>query len=401
MVTLSDIVAARRRLGAAMEPTPCQRSAAFAQICGCDVWFKFENLLTTGSFKERGALNKLLTLTPDERARGVIAASAGNHAQGVAYHAGRLGIAATIVMPETTPLIKISATRGYGAQVILHGASFDEAYTEAQRLCAAKALTFVHPFDDDAVIAGQGTIGLELLEQVPDLEAVVVSVGGGGLIGGVAVAIKESRPNVRIVGVESAAFPKMQAALAAGAPITVPAGRTIADGIAARRGGDRNVPLVQRYVDDLVTVDDEELANAILLLLEREKTVTEGAGAVGVAALVQRKIPALLGKRVVAILSGGNIDVTMLSRIIERGLAKDGRLVKLVVTVADRPGTLAQLATLIAKSRANVLEIFHNRLNSAIGDTEVELKLETRGQAHIEELIKLLADAGYAARREI
>ena len=402
MTTFEDILAARRRIAGAIAPTPCQPSGSFSRICGSDVWFKFENLLTTGSFKERGALNKLLSLTPEERARGVIAASAGNHAQGVAFHAGRLGIAATIVMPEATPLIKVAATRSFGARVVLHGGSFDEAFEEMQRLRAAEGLTPVHPFDDDAVIAGQGTCGLEIVEQVPDVDAVVVAIGGGGLIGGVSLAVKSMKPGVKVIGVEAASFAKMRAAVDAGCPVTIPAGRTIADGISVRRAGERTFPLVRANVDELVQVDDEELANAILLLLEREKTVCEAAGAAAVAALVQKKVPSLLGKKVVAVLSGGNIDVNMLARIIERGLAKDGRLVRLSVTLTDRPGALAKLTAIVAACKANVLEIFHDRAFSKgnLGDTEVQLTLETRGHDHVGDLIAELAKSGYEARRE-
>jgi len=401
MVTLQDIEAARRRIRDAVYLTPCAGSEHFSRLLGCEAFFKLENLQRTGSFKERGALNKLLLLTPDERGRGVIAASAGNHAQGVSYHSGRLGIPATIVMPEATPLIKVSSTRSYGARVILFGANFDESLAEALRIAEEEKLTFVHPFDDDAVIAGQGTIGLELLEQNPFLELVIIPIGGGGLIAGVATALKEVNPRVRVVGVEASALPKMQASIAAGHPVTVDAGRTLADGIAVRRPGERTFPIVQKYVDEIVSCDDEEVANAILLLLEREKTVAEGAGAIALAAAVHQKTR-VKGKRVAMLIGGGNIDVNVISRIIERGLVKDGRLVRLTVTVPDRPGSLAALTQLVARERANVVEIHHNRAfaHAALGDTVVELVLETRGADHIAELVHALQKSGYAVTRD-
>src|SRR5690606_4944066 len=288
--------------------------------------------------------------------RGAVAASAGNHAQGVAYHAGRLGIPATIVMPEHTPLIKVSRTRNFGARVVLAGATFDEAYAEARRIQEEQGQVFVHPFDDPLVIAGQGTIGLEILEQVPDVEAAVVPIGGGGLISGVAVALKEARPGVRVIGVQAAAFPSMKASVDAGSATTVGGGHTIADGIAVKRPGELTLRHVQRYVDGIVTVTEEEIAYAILALLEKEKTVAEGAGAAALAALLNGHVEGLRGKKTVVVLSGGNIDVTLLSRIIERGLVKEGRLVRMVVTVADRPGGLAGLARVVADSGANVIE---------------------------------------------
>jgi threonine dehydratase len=351
----------------------------------------------TGSFKERGALSKLLTLTTAERARGVVAASAGNHGLAVAYHAHRLGIAAAIVMPEWAPLIKVTSARRYKAEVILHGDNFDEAYAWARAVAAERGQVFVHPFDDPRVIAGQGTLGLELLDQRPDVDAVVVPVGGGGLIAGVASAIKARRPSVRIIGVEAEAIAAMRAALAARQRVTVPAAPTIADGIAVREVGEHTLAIASRLVDEVVTVSEEELANAILLLLEIEKTVVEGAGAAPLAALVNRNL-GLAGARVVLVLSGGNIDVTMLSRIIERGLVKDGRLVRLGVLLRDRPGELARLTTVIGEARANVVHIEHDRAFArwaGIGETEVELTLETSGREQIERLLARLRTEGY------
>lgn len=399
MITLDDVLAARERIRDIVAVTPCPLSEPFSELCGARVHFKLENLQRTGSFKERGAANKLLQLSPAERARGVVAASAGNHAQGVAYNAQRLGIEAVIVMPEFTPLIKVSATRRFGAQVILHGSSVDDAFVEARRLAEEKGLVFVHAFDDDAIIAGQGTCALEILEQVPEVDVVIASVGGGGWLGGMAVALKALKPSVRVIGVESAQLPKMQAAYDAGKPVTIAAATTIADGIAVKRAGELTLPLFRRYVDQLVPVDDEEVANAILLLIEREKTVAEGAGAAPAAALLQHRVPDLTPQtNVVCVISGGNIDVNLISRIIERGLVKEGRRVQLVLRVSDRPGALAGVLATVAQGRANVLEVHHNRafMQGPIGDTEVELTLETKGKAHVEELIVALAGKGYA-----
>ncbi len=401
-VTLADIEQARERVDDALHTTPFAKSEPFSKVCGASVFFKFENLHMTGSFKERGALNKLLTLTPEERAKGVIAASAGNHAQGVAFHAGRLGIRATIVMPEATPLIKVSSTRSFGAQVVLAGLNYDEAYAEARRIQQEQGLTFVHPFDDREVIAGQGTMALEILEQNPYLDYVVVPIGGGGLASGVAVAIKEVNPKIKVIGVQASAIASMKASVASGHLETLEAASTLADGIAVKRPGSLTFPLIQRYVDDIVTVDDEEIANAILLLLEREKTVVEGAGAVPLAALLNRKIPKAAGRKVGMILSGGNIDVNTLARIIERGLVKDGRLVRLMVRLPDKPGALARFTAAVAEQKANVLEIYHNRAfsRSPLGETEVELTAETRGPDHIAQLKSFLEGKGYTVREE-
>jgi threonine dehydratase len=397
MVTLAQIEAARGRIADSITVTPCARSEHFTKLTGSQCFFKLENLQMTGSFKERGALNKLLCLSAEERARGVIAASAGNHAQGVAYHAGRLGILATIVMPEATPLIKVQSTRSFGAKVVLSGSNYDEAYAEAKRLQQASGAVFVHPFDDEQVIAGQGTIGLELIEQNPYLETVVVGIGGGGLISGVATAIKEVNPRIRIVGVEPGVLPSMKIAIERGQRVTLEPATTIADGLAVKAAGEKTFPIVQRYVDEIVTVDEEEIANAILLLLEREKTVVEGAGAAPVAALLNRKVPNP-GRKVAMILGGGNIDVNLISRIIERGLVKDGRLVKLQARLPDRPGALARFTAVIAEKRANVIEIYHNRAfthGTALGETEVEVTLETRGKDHIGELLQALNERGF------
>jgi len=400
MITLSDIEAAATRIRDSIYLSPCPRSEAFSGLTGSQVYLKLDNQQRTGAFKERGALNKLLTLTETERGRGVITASAGNHAQGLAYHSGRHGIRAQIVMPLTTPLTKVSATRGYGADVVLYGANYDEAYEEAARRAGLEGLTFVHAFDDDAVIAGQGTLGLEILQQQPEIEAVVAPIGGGGLIGGIACAIKETNPKLRVFGVQPARLPSMKVALAEGNPVTLSPAATIADGIAVRRSGDRTLPLVQKYVDDVVTVDEEEIANAILLLLEREKTLAEGAGAAAMAALLNHKLP-LAGKKVVALVCGGNIDVTLLSRIIERGLVKDGRLVRLRVHLPDYPGALNQLTAILAQHRANIVETSYDRTYYGVnlGETAIDITMETRGPDHIAELLSALSAGGYVHER--
>jgi len=400
MINLADVKAALHRIRQSIYLSPCTISATFSQLTGNSIYLKLDNLQRTGAFKERGALNKLLTLTKQERDQGVIAASAGNHAQGLAYHAGKLGIRAQICMPLTTPLIKVSATKAYGADVVLHGANYDEACEEAIHRGHQQQLTFVHPFDDDAVIAGQGTIGLEMLQQHPEIEAVVVPIGGGGLIGGIACAIKETNPKVQIVGVQTSRLPSMKAAVTEGKPVTIPAAATIADGIAVRRAGDRTLPLVKKYVDQIVTVDEEEIANAILLLLEREKTMAEGAGAAAIAAMVNHKIE-LSGKKVAVLVCGGNIDVTLLSRIIERGLVKDGRLVRLRVHLPDYPGALHRLTGILADHRANIVETSYDRTYYGVnlGETAIDITMETRGPEQIAELLTALGAAGYSHER--
>jgi threonine dehydratase len=400
MITLAEVKAALCRIRESIYLSPCARSETFSRLTGNSVYLKLDNLQRTGAFKERGALNKLLTLSEKERTRGVIAASAGNHAQGVAYHAGRHGVRALICMPLTTPLTKVSATRGYGADVVLHGANYDEAYEEAVKRSRHDDLTLVHAFDDDAVIAGQGTLGLEILQQQSEIEAIVAPIGGGGLIGGIACAVKESQPQVAIFGVQPAKLPSMKVAIAEGHPVTLSPAATIADGIAVRRAGERTLPLVRKYVDDIVTVDEEEIANAILLLLEREKTLAEGAGAAAIAALLNHKLP-LAGRKVAVLVCGGNIDVTLLSRIIERGLVKDGRLVRLRVHLPDYPGALHKLTGILAQHRANIVETSYDRAYYGVnlGDTAIDITMETRGPDHIAELLSALGASGYAHER--
>jgi threonine dehydratase len=401
MISLDDIRAARERLRGSIRLTPAPYSEKLSREAGCALYLKLETLNVTGSFKERGALNRLLSLTPEERRCGVITASAGNHAQGLAYHASRVGVRAQICMPVFTPLVKVSATRAWGAEVILFGENFDEALAEARRREQAEGLIFVHAFDDDAVIAGQGTIGLELLEQIPDLEAVAVPVGGGGLIGGIACALKESRPGICVVGVETAALPCLQAALAAERLVMLPAAPTIADGIAVRQAGVRPFELARKYVDEVVTVDDEEVAIAILRLLESQKVLAEGAGAAAVAALLLRKVPALAGKTVAAVIGGGNIDVTLLSRIIERGLVKDGRLIRLRVPLPDHPGALNRFTSILAAEHANIVQVIHDRAYFGVhlGEGIVDVTLETRDPDHVDDLLAKLTAAGYGYER--
>jgi threonine dehydratase len=400
MIGIQDIQTAMGRIREAIRVSPCTHSETFSGLTKSEVFLKLDNQQRTGAFKERGALNKLLTLNAEERGQGVIAASAGNHAQGVAYHAGRRGIRAVIYMPLSTPLTKVSATRAYGAEVVLHGTNYDEAYEKAVEQSQQHHLTLIHAFDDDAIIAGQGTLGLEILQQQPDIEAIVAPIGGGGLIGGIACAVKEMNPGIRVYGVQPAKLPSMKAAVAQGSPVTLKPAATIADGIAVRRAGERTFPLVQKYVDDIVTVEEEEIANAILLLLEREKTLAEGAGAASIAAVLNRKLP-LEGKKVAVLVCGGNIDVTLLSRIIERGLVKDGRLVRLRVHLTDYPGALHRLTGILAEHRTNIVETAYDRAYHGVnlGDTAIDITMETRGPAHIAELLAALLAAGYAHER--
>ncbi|MCX6609762.1 MAG: threonine ammonia-lyase [Acidobacteria bacterium] len=400
MITLTDIEAAHHRIRPTISVTPCEYSETFTAISGNPTYFKLENLHMTGSFKERGALNKLLLMSPEDRAKGVICASAGNHAQGVAYHATRLGVRAVIVMPEHAPITKINSTERFGGEVVLFGKSFDEALAEAKRRSVEDGLTFIHAFDDLAIIAGQGTVGLEILSQNPFVEAILVPIGGGGLIGGIAMAIKETNPKIKVVGVQTSRVPSMIAALEKHEPVQLPAASTIADGIAVRKAGALTLPLVQKYVDDVVTVEEEEIASAILYLLEREKTVAEGAGAAAVAALLHNKTR-LKGKKTVSLVCGGNIDPLFLSHIIERGMVKDGRLVRIRVIVPDRPGALHGITGIFADMRVNVVSIAHERAYHGVtlGNTSIEATIETRGSEHLDALFAALDQIGYRYER--
>ncbi len=396
MITFVDVEEARERIKEQIYLSPFPYSETISRMTGNRVFFKLENLQMTGSFKERGALNRLLTLSADEARRGVIAASAGNHGMALAFHSHRLNIAATIVMPVFAPLIKVSRVGQYGAQSVLHGDDYDSALAEAQRLSQERGMTFVSAFNDPWIVAGQGTIGLELYEQNSDLDAVVVPVGGGGLIAGIALALKTLNPKITIIGVQAETVPSMKTALAGGAPVQLPPATTIADGIAVRRVGEMPFALVKEFVDDIVTVSEGEIANAVLLLLEIEKTVAEGAAAAPLAALMNKKI-SLSGKNIGLIVSGGNIDMNLISRIIETGMIQDGRQCRLNVIVTDRPGNLARLSQRIAELGANILQIGQSRGfgRIAIGETEVELVLETTGAEHIQRLRDGLSHDGF------
>jgi threonine dehydratase len=396
----ADIQQARERIGDAIVRTPLVPALALRDRVPGPLFLKLENLQRTGSFKDRGALNRLLALSAEERTRGVVTASAGNHAQAVAYHGARLGISVQVVMPEHTPLIKVANTRRFGAEVRFHGATLDEAITEARRLEHEESRILVHAFDDDRVIAGQGTIGLELLEQQPDLTAVIVPIGGGGLIAGIAMAIKERRPSVKIFGVEAAAAPSALESRKAQQIVKLASADTLADGIAVKRVGERTFPLIERYVDDIVSVDEDEIAMGIHLLLEHEKVLAEGAGAVPLAALVAGKLPIAAADLTAIVLSGGNIDLNMVERIIARGLVTDGRLAMLAVTVPDRPGNLARLTALVAGTGANVLQLSHARAfaDISVRDVEIVMQLETRGPDHVRDVVRALTEHGFGVR---
>ena len=401
MVTFVDVEEARERIKEQIYLSPLPYSETISRMTGNRVFFKLENLQMTGSFKERGALNRLLTLSAEERNRGVIAASAGNHGMALAFHSHRLDIAATIVMPVFAPLIKVSRVRQYGAQTVLCGDDYDSALTEALRQSQERSLTFISAYNDPWIVAGQGTIGLELHEQNPDLDAVIVPVGGGGLIAGIALVLKTLNPRIKIIGVQSEAVPSMKSALADGAPVRLPPATTIADGIAVRCVGDTPFALVKEFVDEIVTVSEGEIANAVLLLLEIEKTVAEGAAAVPLAALMNQKVM-FTGKNIGLIVSGGNIDMNLIARIIEKGMIQDGRQCRLNVIVTDRPGNLASLTQCIAAQGANILQIGQSRGfgRVAIGETEVELVLETTGADHIQRLREALSRDGFRLQAE-
>jgi threonine dehydratase len=398
-ITLSDIRRAARMLGGHILATPCVQSATLSEITGAQVVLKLENLQFTGSFKDRGAYLKLRSLTPEQRARGVIAMSAGNHAQAVAYHARNLGIPAVIVMPRFTPNVKVEHTRAFGAEVVLHGEGVAEAGERAAEIAAERELIFVHPYDDPLVIAGQGTIGLEMLDSAPDLEVILVPVGGGGLISGIATAAKGLRPNIEIVGVETERFPSMLRALDG---IEGEAGPyTIADGIAVTEPGKHTLPIIRERVDRILLVNETDIEAAVLLLLEIEKTVAEGAGAVPLAA-ISRYAGQFADKKVGLVISGGNIDLPVLSSIIQRGLVKTGRLVRLTVAVRDLPGELAKVASLLGDTGANIVQVLHQRIFTELPlqTTEIQCVLQTRGPEHLEELMAVLGEAGYSYRIE-
>lgn len=396
MLPYELIVEAFDRLRKRVRRTELIHSHHFSEKLGTPIYFKCENLQRTGSFKIRGALNFMTAQPRENLAKGVITASAGNHAQGVAFSADLLGVKATVFMPESTPPQKVFATRDYGAEVVLTGKNFDESYTAAVKAGKESGALFVHPFDEPLVMAGQGTIGLELLDDLPDLANIIIPIGGGGLISGIASAVKVTQPRVRIIGVEAAAAPSMHYSLKKGEIVEAPLAFSLADGIAVKRVGRKTFPIVQELVDEVVLVEEEEIAQAIVALLERTKLLVEGAGAVTLAALLNGRVKDLSGKTV-CLLSGGNIDVRTISIVVERGLLAAGRYLKLKVQLADIPGSLAQLSADVAATRANIYLISHDRRSIALplGRTEVLLELETRGYEHIEEVIRYLTGRGY------
>ncbi|MGQ4554566.1 threonine ammonia-lyase [Halobellus sp. GM3] len=398
MLSLADVEAARDRIGDVARWTPLEYSHALSEMTGADVHLKLENFQRTGAFKIRGATNRIATLSEAERAAGVVTASAGNHAQGVALAATRSGVDATIVMPEHAPISKVEATERYGGRTVLYGADYDEAQAKAHEIEHEEGQTYVHAFDDDLVMAGQGTIGLEIVEDCPDVETVVVPVGGGGLISGIATAVKGLKPDVRVIGVQAEGAASLPASLSAGEIRERDAVNTIADGIATRRVGDRPFEIIRERVDEVVTVTDEEIAVALTYLLERSKTLVEGAGAVPFAALLFEAFDYEAGETVVPALCGGNIDTNQLTTVLVRGLVETGRYLKIRTVLRDRPGALEDLVEIISERRANIYAIQHDRTSRdvAMNEADVEIDIETRGRDHIEELLGALRDAGYA-----
>jgi threonine dehydratase len=396
-ITVSDVRAAALVLAGNIASTPCLHSRTLSEIAGAEVWLKFENHQFTASFKERGALNKLVSLSVAQRDAGVIAVSAGNHAQGVAYHAKRLGIPAVIVMPRFTPHVKVEQTRAHGAEVILAGDNFDDARTHAMQVMADRRLTLVHPYDDELVIAGQGTIALEMLDAAPELDVLIVPIGGGGMISGMAVAAKAIKPGIEVIGVQTERFPSMLCAIENRTPVF--GASTLADGIAVKQPGKLTLEIVRRLVDGIVLVDEGDIEAAILLLLEIEKTVAEGAGATGLAALIKHRSH-FAGKRVGLVLCGGNIDPLTLADVIQRGMVRTGRLTRLAVTLRDLPGSLATVTAAIAEANANIEEVHHQRAfsNLPLQETEVNFVLETRNFGHVEQVIAHLKALGFDAR---
>ncbi len=394
MILLERIQKARALLTQIVHKTPLIYSTTLSEWVSCSIYLKCENFQKTGSFKVRGAYFKLSQLSDEEKKRGIIACSAGNHAQGVAYASSKLGIDSVIVMPEFASISKMEATRGYGSKVMLYGKTFDEAQEKAIEMARETGRVFVSPYDDPDIIAGQGTIALEILEQLPEVDMIVVPVGGGGLISGIASAVKSINPKIKIVGVQTKAVPSVYNAISKGKIEEVTC-ETIADGIAVKKPGKVNLEIISKLVDNIVLVEEEEIAGAILFLIERCKMIVEGAGAVSVSSILYNKFP--LKGNVVAILSGGNIDVNLISTIIEHGLTKSGRRLKFITSIPDRPGELHKLLTIIAKIGANIISIHHERLNPIvpIGMVEVEISVETRSKEHSEELISAIKSAGY------
>jgi len=396
-ITLDDVLAARSRIAGGVALSPCPESIQLSELCGARIFCKLDYLQRTGSFKERGARNALLLLSDEQRRRGVIAASAGNHALGLAYHGHLLSIGVTVVMPKFAPLIKLATCRRLGANVVLHGETFREAVEHAHELERQRNLTYIHGFDDPAIIAGQGTLGLEILEQAPDVEAIVLPIGGGGLAAGVSVAVKSLRPEVQIFGVEPDQMPTFTAALAAGHPVDIPLRPTLADGLAVGRIGATSFALAAPLIDRVVTVSEEQFSLAILRLAELEKCVVEGAGSAPLAACLAARLPELTGRCVVLVLTGGNIDLAVLGRVIEHGLVVDGRLCRFTATISDRPGGLARLAQQIAVAGASVKEITHDRAfcGPDVSAVSVLCTVEAADHQHIAEVYRQLREAGF------
>ena len=399
MLTLDDIKRAHKNIKNYIHKTPLIYSNSLSNMTGFEVYIKLENLQKTGSFKIRGATNKIYNMPEDKKKRGVVTASAGNHAQGVALSAYKFGIKASVIMPEKSSISKQLATKGYGAEVILYGNSFDDALEYARSIEKERGCTFIHTYDDEDLIAGQGTIGLEILDELPDLNSIVVPVGGGGLISGISIAVKGQKIDTQIIGVQAAASPSMYLSRQMGKNTPVISQPTIADGIAIKRIGDLTFPIIQQMVDEIVIVEEEEIAEAILLLMERKKTVVEGAGAVPLSAIMNTRTK-IQGKKVVLVLSGGNIDMNILERVIEKGLVKSGRVLRLEIEMIDAPDALTRLISIIAEKRANILHIVHDRLSRKLPilKTLIELSLETKGFEHNEEITGKLINMGYKVR---
>lgn len=397
---MKDLVAAKARFEGVIYPSPLIHSSAISRLLGADIFLKLENLQETGSFKVRGAYNRLALLDASERKRGVIAASAGNHAQGVAWAATRLGIGVTIVMPEDVSIRKLLAVKQFGAEVILFGTQFADAYKQAEELSRKTGKIMIPAFADPYVVAGQGTIGVEISEVLDENTMIIVPVGGGGLISGIAIAVKSLFPKARIIGVQTKACPSTIRSLEKGSPVVVEVCHTLADGIAVNRPGDVNLSIIQKYVDEVVDVDEESIASAIFNLLDKANVIAEGAGAVPLAALMENRI-ATKAKRYVLIISGGNIEINTIDRILQRGSLRMGRLIRIEVDLLDVPGSLWKLMGIIAKEKANILHIFHDRLNleNPIQVSRVKLNLETRGHDHAKEVMEKLKEAGYDVRQ--
>lgn len=397
MFDVKKIYEARERIKGVVVDTPLSYAPHLSEKSGCNVYLKKENLQVTGAFKIRGAYNKIATLSDAQKACGVVAASAGNHAQGVALSASKFGIKAVIVMPESTPLTKVNGVKNYGAEVILHGANYDEAYAYASSYGEKNSLTFVHPFEDDEVIAGQGTLALDILDGCKDLDAVIIPVGGGGLISGMAAAIKSVNPKVEVIGVSAKGAPALKNSFDLKTAVDSLSVRTIADGIAVRDTSPITLGYMLETVDRFISVDDEEIASAILFLLEKQKLVVEGAGAVGVAALLHDKLEHLKGKKVAVVLSGGNVDVTLLSVIIEKGLLKSGRKMKLTVTLVDKPGSLMRFTQILQELNANIVHIAYDRTSISLdyGDANVTVHVETKGEEHQQIIHRVLKEENY------